>query len=837
MKAGLQTALAALLLTYTVTHAATDISRGMVAQTTGTDFNGGNLMVTYLSNNNRVTVRSGHIYGPCFSPDGKKISYGDENAKKICIINLDGSGRTEIAAMNGGDEPTTAWARNGYIYYACNSGTIDRVRPDGSGHEVVFRTNYGGSSIHKLGLSSDGTRAAWTCVGPVNVHVAELPDLDGSSERDFGSGCQGSVSPNGSYVTHNLGGHRTFRIHRWDGSTYKNINCAEGRTGNVHSFSHHVNDVVVYIEEGSNAGIVMNIENLAFRRIGHGIPADYFPSEVTAGPSLPRIALSQTSVSFTGWTNGDVTPEQVVVDIQNSTAGTTLESVSVTSKPSWVTATVSGSGNDQDLTLTVNASALSEGTHSGTVTVQASNAEPQTAELTVSAEVKSPPVFTALAISPRNPSVQPGGSIQLTAVATDQHGDDMPLPGTVQWSVAGGGSISAAGELTAPASEGTVTVTAALNGKTATVEVIVADVPPVHIRINAGGGTVSGWESGETYLVTGSEGAAYDFGQDGDVTGVENAAPAALYSTVRHENHAYSFTNLRDGTYTVRFHFCDTYGGDRSMTYSIEGTAVLSQFNPAAEAGVGKALVKDFTVTVSDGNGLQIVGDKAGGNDVFEAGIEVFNDVGTVTGPPITVISPNGGESFRAGEPMTITYTSSCDSAGPVKLELSLDEGESWTLVVNESMPCGEDQQWEFTIPESLSVYRSGAFVNVSAQSTQCLVRVLPYMGSASINDVSDAVFTIQAPVEAPVRSSAEAGSGMTATFAVEPHAAGLLIMVPDAGTVDVVAADGSLMVHRRVDSGQRSIVIDERLAAGAYFARFRGTAGDMRAVRFMYRR
>jgi hypothetical protein len=56
------------------------------------------------------------------------------------------------------------------------------------------------------------------------------------------------------------------------------------------------------------------------------------------------------------------------------------------------------------------------------------------------------------------------------------------------------------------------------------------------------------------------------------------------------------------------------------MQYLIEGQTVLEGFDPPDNV----ITVKEYTVTVSDGDGLQIEAKKTTGNDIFEAGIEVI---------------------------------------------------------------------------------------------------------------------------------------------------------------------------------------------------------------------
>ena len=80
-----------------------------------------------------------------------------------------------------------------------------------------------------------------------------------------------------------------------------------------------------------------------------------------------------------------------------------------------------------------------------------------------------------------------------------------------------------------------------------------------------------------------------------------------LYRTERWGLEAYRITAPK-GDYQVRLHFAETYDGitdveDRIYSVSIEGRSVLADFDPYKESGEtrGKALVKPFNVTVTDG--------------------------------------------------------------------------------------------------------------------------------------------------------------------------------------------------------------------------------------------
>ena len=130
----------------------------------------------------------------------------------------------------------------------------------------------------------------------------------------------------------------------------------------------------------------------------------------------------------------------------------------------------------------------------------------------------------------------------------------------------------------------------------------------------------------------GNTGEPYEFGGAPLTTGISDPAPAQVYQTVRHTDHSYTFADVPDGKYTVRIHFTDAYAEGRAMNYTIEGRAVLTGFNIAdAAGGSNRVVVEEFDVTVSDGNGLQIVCGQGSGNDVFEAAIEVLSAASAVT--------------------------------------------------------------------------------------------------------------------------------------------------------------------------------------------------------------
>jgi len=96
----------------------------------------------------------------------------------------------------------------------------------------------------------------------------------------------------------------------------------------------------------------------------------------------------------------------------------------------------------------------------------------------------------------------------------------------------------------------------------------------------------------------------------------------------------------------------------------------------------------------------------------------------SVVNRTITVTSPNGGERWIVTRPATIAWTSS-NVTGDVKIEISRDQGTTWTAI---SSGCPNTGSYPWTVQ--------------GAASAQCRVRVLSVTNDF-VNDQSNADFTI----------------------------------------------------------------------------------------------
>ncbi|HVZ70750.1 MAG TPA: malectin domain-containing carbohydrate-binding protein [Polyangia bacterium] len=129
-----------------------------------------------------------------------------------------------------------------------------------------------------------------------------------------------------------------------------------------------------------------------------------------------------------------------------------------------------------------------------------------------------------------------------------------------------------------------------------------------------------------------------------DVSAVYNPAPASVYQSQRYGNFTYTLPGFTAGAWNqVRLHFADTHwtsAGSRSFNVSINGTAVLSNFDIIATVGAGnKALVEQFTLPAN-----------SSGQYVIQ--FTTVTDAATVSGIEVGPVPALG-----AGTPTTATGT------------------------------------------------------------------------------------------------------------------------------------------------------------------------------------
>ncbi len=127
-----------------------------------------------------------------------------------------------------------------------------------------------------------------------------------------------------------------------------------------------------------------------------------------------------------------------------------------------------------------------------------------------------------------------------------------------------------------------------------------ACAPNGTVLINAGGPAVSPFSADMDF----AGGTTINHANTIDLSKVTNPAPMTVYQEARVGNFTYTIPGFNAGSvHTVRLHLAETYfstTGSRTFNVSINGTAVLTNFDINAAAG-GKniAIVKEFTQPAS----------------------------------------------------------------------------------------------------------------------------------------------------------------------------------------------------------------------------------------------
>ena len=217
------------------------------------------------------------------------------------------------------------------------------------------------------------------------------------------------------------------------------------------------------------------------------------------------------------------------------------------------------------------------------------------------------------------------------------------------------------------------------------------------VQINAGGLAVSPFIADKDF----NNGNEYSTTTAVNTTGVTNAAPEAVYQSVRY---APSFTYIIPGlapgsSYTVRLHFAElTFAGSGQRVFSvaINGTTVLSNFDVYATArGMDKAVVEQFTA-IADALGQITVSFTKGSADNPEvSGIEILGS-GTLgislsdlleidTGSNVAVSPYTADQDFNTGSVASSSatiVTSNTSTPAPAAVYQTCRYASSFTYTI-----------------------------------------------------------------------------------------------------------------------------------------------------------
>jgi hypothetical protein len=272
---------------------------------------------------------------------------------------------------------------------------------------------------------------------------------------------------------------------------------------------------------------------------------------------------------------------------------------------------------------------------------------------------------------------------------------------TVNYATANGTAVSGSDYV---ATSGLLTFPAGTTSRTFTVSIV--------------GNTL--FESTETFLVnlTAPTGATIARAQgigtivDNDVATIEVTAPNTAVTWLVGTTRTITWTNNLGSAATVRLEL----SRDGGSTWSLLAASVQ---NSSATGGSFNWTVAETPTTTA----------RIRATWTANAAVTDTSDVNfTIAIPTLTVISPNGGETWTVGTTITVQWSSNIPTSNNVRIELSTNGGASYSIVLRSSTPNDGSQR----------------FVVQSAwRSSQALIRVSS-LTNTSVGDTSNANFTIQ---------------------------------------------------------------------------------------------
>jgi hypothetical protein len=752
---------AALLIPCTMSWAEDGMCLVVVSGSYTGDYTVGNIRRIDMRNNAVVNTTGNIGYGcfPRFSPDGQQFAF--INGNTVTIANIDGG---VVRSFNAGGNGNLTWGNTGI--WVCANGQFYKYAV-ADGHQILTKSfshcERGQVSRNEItggGVwTQDWHPTIYSFGKGTTIDVPKPAPVNGV--QYWVAGCSVCPNPSGTLLTNNLSSvgtppnvviraHQYMRILDTLGNEKLRINLqtitglGNDRFWNEQTWSGNSDDWIVLpigrTNDVSNPSLTNSNEPWIYNLTTHEVhqlanrtgdfwhPYDYY-SGFCPGSAAPAIQLSPSSLSFAADSGGANPPAQTVTA---STANGTLQTLAVSGAKSWLTVTPGAASGASILIVNSPAVAgLRVGTYLDTITVTTANAGTKTYPVTLT--VRTPSVVSTLAscaISPDRYTVAAGASIVFIPTCKDQTGKYF-TSATLSWSASGGGSVNQSGRYTAAATPShgphLVIVAATARGVTLrdTAKVMVSTVSCIHKRIDSGNNAYlpAGWESDDAYATGGSD---WDNAATITTAGVPAAAPAGVYQSMRRGNpHSYHIPGLPQDFYTVRLHFADPKDTVRLMQYTIQNVNVLRDFAVVPLAGaINKALALDFATQIQDTNGMLIACAGGSGSNVFEAGLEVMENVLK----PITLVSPNGGEHFAVGQTLTVKFYTDTLQVNQLFVHLSVDDGKNYHLLTGAAGILMADNRagwgaFTWTIPDSIAR-------DTSCVSTRCRIRLSPYFAS-----------------------------------------------------------------------------------------------------------
>ena len=287
---------------------------------------------------------------------------------------------------------------------------------------------------------------------------------------------------------------------------------------------------------------------------------------------------------------------------------------------------------------------------SGTITIQFTTGSANQPKISAIEITRSSGVF--LQLSPLTASLNSSQTQQFTALVTGTGATG------VTWSFSPQlGTLSSTGLYTAPATitppqKTTNVVATSIADPTQSATAVVTLLPPAGsfapIFVHSGGNAYTDTQGNSWAADNGFTGGE----TDSTTHAIANTPDPTLYQSERYGDFSYQFT-VPNGSYNVKLKFAEIYWtspGQRVFNVTINGTAVLSDFDIVAAAGAAyTAIDESFPVTVADGS-VMIQFTSGPANVPKISAIEISSSSGVVVqlSPTTASLSASQAQQFTA---------------------------------------------------------------------------------------------------------------------------------------------------------------------------------------------
>lgn len=178
---------------------------------------------------------------------------------------------------------------------------------------------------------------------------------------------------------------------------------------------------------------------------------------------------------------------------------------------------------------------------------------------------------------------------------------------------------------------------------------------------------------------------------------------------------------------------------------------------------------------------------------------------------PITIQNPGAGDTYRIGDTLRVRYSADMTEISGVVLSLSLNDGESYTLMhTDASQPAGPDQVFDYVIPEHLTIGAS----QVSTVSSTCVIMVSSYPAGTAM--AISGMFSIAeaSAVRGATSRLCSGVRGLRVTLRRQGRAATLAVQSPARGIGRIIDMRGREQYRCALGAGRQRFSL-ERLRAG----------------------